>query len=238
MPEDKRKNFKSLENKPRNTFWGANQELQKEAARWPAFLALILLCLAYFLLSDRLTIGPGWLLFVLILVLLIPAVILRLRGNHRLNRLFLLGICWLVTLAEAISIALLLVSLPDKTVSAVSLLRDAGLLWGSNIVIFSLWYWQVDAGGPYARSHESGQDYHKQAELLFPVFTLKEQSDHYREWRPGFLDYLFVAFNTSTAFSPTDTPVLSVRMKVLSMIQGVISLVTVAALAARAVNLL
>jgi hypothetical protein len=80
--------------------------------------------------------------------------------------------------------------------------------------------------------------YHKQAELLFPQLTFLQQRPEFERWRPGFLDYLFVAFNTSTAFSPTDTPVLSVRMKALSMLQSLPSLITLATLAARAINIL
>ena len=80
--------------------------------------------------------------------------------------------------------------------------------------------------------------YHEQAELLFPQLTLLQQRPEFERWRPSFLDYLFVAFNTSTAFSPTDTPVLTKKMKALSMLQSLLSLVTLATLAARAVNLL
>ncbi len=217
---------------------GANRRLRKEARRWPALLALLGIGGAYAILSDRLTVGPGWLLPVFLAILASAAIISRLKGNHHLNHIFLVVVCVLVTLAEVASIGLLLVSLPDKTITAVSLLRDAALLWGSNIVIFSLWYWQIDGGGPYARSHESYQDYRQQAELLFPVLTLVEQQAKYKEWRPGFMDYLFVAFNTSTAFSPTDTPVLSTRFKALSMVQAIISLVTLATLGARAINIL
>lgn len=219
-------------------FQGANQELRKEIRRWPALLAILATGGSSAILSDRLTVGPSWLLLAFLGILVVPAIISRLRGNHRLNHLILLAVCLLVTLSEVVSIALLLGSLPDKTISAAGLLRDAAILWGSNIVIFSLWYWQVDGGGPYARSHESCQDYRQQAELLFPPLTLGEQRPKFQEWRPGFVDYLFVAFNTSTAFSPTDTPVLSARLKVLSMVQAIISLVTLAALAARAINIL
>lgn len=238
MLRDNENKFEPLEHLAQTVFRGANRELRKEVRRWPALLALIVIGVAYIFLSDQLTIGPNWLLLVFVAILVVPAVISRIKGNHKFNHILLLGICGLVTLAEFISVGLLLILLPDKIIGAASLLRDAALLWGSNIVVFSLWYWQIDGGGPYARSHESCQDYHQQAELLFPVLTLIEQRPRYSEWRPGFLDYLFVAFNTSTAFSPTDTPVLSARMKFLSMIQAIISLVTLAALAARAINIL
>ncbi|HEX2909570.1 MAG TPA: hypothetical protein VH186_02085 [Chloroflexia bacterium] len=214
------------------------KSLRKEARRWPALLALIIIGGAYAILSDRLTIGPSWILIPLMALLIIPAIITRLKGNHHVNHYLLLALCCLVTLAEITSISLLLATLPDKSVAPVSLLRDAALLWTSNIIVFALWYWQVDGGGPYERSHESCNDYRQNADLLFPQLTLTEARPAFKEWRPGFMDYLFVAFNTSTAFSPTDTPVLSTSVKVLSMVQAALSLVTLAALAARAINIL
>lgn len=238
MLQNNKSKLNTFEHEAQTILKGANRELRKEVRRWPALLAMVVIGGAYAILSDRLTVGPSWLLLVFLMILAVPAIISRIIGNHQLNHLLLLAVCLLVTLAEVISIALLLASLPDKSISADSLLRDAGLLWGSNIVIFSLWYWQIDGGGPYARSHELCQDYRQQAELLFPVLTLVEQRAKYSEWRPGFIDYLFVAFNTSTAFSPTDTPVLSTRLKVLSMVQAVVSLITLATLAARAINIL
>lgn len=92
-------------------------------------------------------------------------------------------------------------------------LRDAAILWVTNVVVFALIYWLLDAGGAYARSHEACEDYRQKADLLFPQLTLVEQRPQLAEWRPGFADYLFVAFNTSTAFSPTDTPVLGTTLK-------------------------
>jgi hypothetical protein len=219
-------------------FRGCDRELRKEVRRWPALLALLAIGGAYSVLSARLTFVPTWLLVSLLFLLGVPAIIFRLKGNHYINHLLLLALCCVVTFSELISIGLLLASLSDKSLSAFSLLQDAGILWGSNIVIFGLWYWQVDGGGPYARSHESCQDYRQQAEMLFPSLTVEEQKARFQEWRPGFMDYLFVAFNTSTAFSPTDTPLLTTRVKILSMIQSIISLVTLAALAARAINIL
>ena len=238
MSSNSKKLFKQLGFETWVIFRGADRELRKEVRRWPALLALLAIGGAYSVLSDRLTFVPDWLQVTLIVLLVIPAIIFRLRGNHFINHLLLLALCCVVTFSELVSIGLLLTSLSDKSLEAITLLQDAAILWGSNIVIFGLWYWQVDGGGPYARSHESCQDYRQQAELLFPCLTVDEQKARFQEWRPGFMDYLFVAFNTSTAFSPTDTPILTTRIKILSMIQSIISLVTLAALAARAINIL
>jgi hypothetical protein len=230
--------FKNLESQAGAVAGGVGRELKKEVSRWPALVALLVIAVVYAFLPDRLAIGPRWLLFPVIVSLVVPALIFHRLGNHRLNHFISLALCFLITLAVAASITLLLLSLPDKTIPAATLLWSAGLLWGTNIVVFALWYWQVEAGGPYGRSHESANIYHLQAELLFPQLTLLEQRPELTHWRPNFLDYLFVAFNTSTAFSPTDTPILSTRLKVLSMTQSVLSLITVATLAGRAINIL
>lgn len=212
--------------------------LKRETSRWPALLALMVIGGAYAVLSERLTGGLGWLLLPVLVLLAVPAIISRLKNYHQLNHYFLMAICAVVTLAEVISTSLLILTLAAKSVSAVSLLRDAALLWACNVVVFALWYWQLDAGGPYKRSQHSCQDYYQKAELLFPQLTLLEARPDLAEWRPDFIAYLFVAFTTSTAFSPSDTPVLSGRIKFLSMLQAVLSLVTLATLAARAINIL
>ena len=114
-----------------------------------------------------------------------------------------------------------------------ALLRSALALWITNILVFALWYWKLDAGGPLGRDHSRCRI---ASAFLFP--QLSSNLEHYDGWSPQFLDYLFVAFNTSTAFSPTDVPVLSRWAKVLMMVQASISLATIAILAARAVNIL
>jgi hypothetical protein len=111
------------------------------------------------------------------------------------------------------------------------LLRSAALLWISNVLVFASWYWRLDAGGPLLRARRAA---HRQGAFLFPQMTRPQEEN----WRPGFIDYLFLAFNTSTAFSPTDTAVLSPWAKALMMLQSCISLASIAVLAARAVNLL
>ena len=128
------------------------------------------------------------------------------------------------------SLILLIAALPDHKESPRDLLRSAAALWASNILVFASWYWRLDGGGPHQRELDGTQ---AESAFLFPQMT---QGDNV--WMPGFIDYLFLAFNTSTAFSPTDSPVLSRWAKVLMMIQSSISLTTLALLAARAVNIL
>ncbi|HTW94487.1 MAG TPA: DUF1345 domain-containing protein, partial [Tepidisphaeraceae bacterium] len=127
------------------------------------------------------------------------------------------------------SIVLLISALPQQTEKPIALLKSAAALWFTNVLIFALWYWRLDAGGPHARE---AREKHEEGAFLFPQMTMHEP------WTPQFVDYLFLAFNTSTAFSPTDAPVLSRWAKVLMMIQSTISLTVIAVLAARAINIL
>jgi len=128
---------------------------------------------------------------------------------------------------------LLILRLPRHLDPPQELLRAAAALWVANILVFASWYWRLDAGGPNQRDL---RDQHNEGAFLFPQMITPWESD--KNWRPGFVDYLFLAFNTSTAFSPTDVPVLSRWAKLMMMMQALISLATVALLAARAVNIL
>ena len=136
------------------------------------------------------------------------------------------------------SLVLLVSRLPSHKDPPAHLLLSAGALWVCNLLVFANWYWRLDAGGPHQRDlHHS----HTDGAFLFPQMVLdpelrREMGED--EWRPGFVDYLFLAYNTSTAFSPTDVPVLSRWAKLLMMVQASISLATIALLAARAVNIL
>jgi hypothetical protein len=131
------------------------------------------------------------------------------------------------------SLALLIAALPKHEVDPKILLRSAVALWVTNILVFALWYWRLDAGGPHEREKVSG---HQDGAFLFPQMNMGAGSD--LEWSPNFVDYLFLAFNTSTALSPADTQVLSRWAKIMMMTQATISLAVIALLAARAVNIL
>jgi hypothetical protein len=116
----------------------------------------------------------------------------------------------------------LVTTLSERDASAFWVLADAVLIWVSTVVTFAVCYWEIDGGRPAKRSMEA----HASEDLLFPQ---KDQHDGKRAigWTPGFREYLFLAFTTKSAFGPTDTPVLSRRVKVLTMIQSVLSLVVI-----------
>jgi hypothetical protein len=206
--------------------------------RWPAVLALFAVAGLRFALPRYLSVGPDWLSLVVVAVLLIPTVVTRRRGNHLMNQVFGYLVTSVVTLDMAWSLFLLIAALPSHKESPQTLLLSAAALWIANILVFASWYWRLDAGGPSARETRG---VHTDGAFLFPQMTLNPETKKAMgedTWNPGFVDYLFLAFNTSTAFSPTDVPVLSRWAKVLMMVQSLISLATVVLLAARAVNIL
>ena len=200
--------------------------------RWPAAVALLAVGALYGVLSDGLTLGPRAFLLALVAVLLVPLLTAHLRGRHRLARGFGFGVIGLVTVAVVASVFLLVSSSLGGGTPAPVLLQDAALLWVINVATFAVWYWEVDGGGP-AQRYSGGN---RSEDFLFPQTNLGDKAA--RAWSPGFVDYLFLAFNTSTAFSPTDTAFLSRRTKVLMMVQALLSLVILAVLVSRAINAL
>jgi hypothetical protein len=120
--------------------------------------------------------------------------------------------------------------------SGKSLLVDSVNIWLTNVIAFALWYWNIDRGGPAIR----GLIEHNKDDFLFPQMTVPNRRTEVPPlaWTPGFVDYLFLSFTNATAFSPTDTLPLSGRAKLLMMGQAGLSLITLALVAARAVNIL
>jgi len=205
--------------------------------RWPAILGLLAVGGLRLALPEELSVGPGWLLLAVVVGLLIPTVLARVRRRDRLNQGLGYALNAVVTLDMTWSLILLIAALPAHKESPLNMLRSAAALWVSNVLVFASWYWRLDGGGPNERDRQLKHD----GAFLFPQMSLSDEIKQQlgeENWRPGFVDYLFLAFNTSTAFSPTDSPVLSRWAKVLMMVQALISFTTVALLAARAVNIL
>jgi uncharacterized membrane protein len=206
--------------------------------RWPALIAILAVGGLYESLPSSLIVGPRWLFLAIVLATLVPTVISHYKEYHAMNRLFGFLVSGILTLGMTTSVVLLISELPKHTESPADLLISAGSLWATNVLVFALWYWRLDAGGPHRRDRRRA---HTDGAFLFPQMTLspeakREMGEH--NWSPNFFDYLYIAFNTSTAFSPTDTPVLARWGKVLMMVQSIISLTVLALLAARAVNIL
>jgi len=200
--------------------------------RWPAFIAMFAAACLYWALPEQLSVGPGWGLLAAIFVLLIPMAISTWQGAYRVARMLAFVANGVITLAMIASLSVLIQGLPTHRDSPQTLLRSAVALWITNILVFALWYWKLDAGGPLGRDQARGC---LDSSFLFPQMLTPEWR---ASWSPHFMDYLFLAFNTSTAFSPTDTAPLTRWAKAGMMLQSVISLTVVALLAARAVNIL
>jgi hypothetical protein len=115
---------------------------------------------------------------------------------------------------------------------AIALLWTAIDLWLTNVVLFTLIYWRLDRGGPAGRAG----DWHGSADFSFPRGDAGEGVSS--DWQPSFVDYFYLAFTTSTAFSPSEIYPLTDRAKILHIMQSLISLLTIVAIAARAINIL
>ncbi len=187
----------------------------------------------YLGLPEPFTLGPSWLLLVVVVILLIPITVSYHRGHYSVTRILTLTVNGVITIAMIASLAVLIRGIPQHRDPALTMLRSAGSLWITNVLVFALWYWKLDAGGPLGRESTRGN---LESSFLFPQMLMRKSADP--SWSPEFVDYLFLAFNTSTAFSPTDTAVLSRWAKVGMMLQSIISLAIVALVAARAVNVL
>jgi hypothetical protein len=206
------------------------EALHLRIPRWPAVVALLIITAAYSVVSETLTLVPRVGLSALVVVGLLLLFLARLRGHRRLVRTISFILIGAVTLAEVVSALLLVSILPRGEIAPTALLRDAAIIWGINVLTFALWYWEIDGGGPVMRRLKT----YEGTDFLFP----QRASGENEHWSPDFLDYLFVAFNHSTAFSPTDTAVLSRRAKTLVMIQATLSLMVIAVLASKAINAL
>lgn len=208
--------------------------------RWPTWLALIIIALLYEALPQIFYWGPRGLLLGLVTLLLIPLIITLWNNHNRINHYLILAVNILITLYTVISVSRLILATIHGQIGPNHLLLSSVILWTTNILVFALWYWSLDAGGPVQRELKESAG---PTAFLFPQVQLSLTqtigiSNSLKNWTPNFVDYLFLAFNTTTAFSPTDTPVLTRWAKCMTMLQALISLTIILMLAARAVNIL
>jgi hypothetical protein len=212
--------------------------VDKPEPRGQAVLAFLAICAIYLALPRDLVVGPIWLLPTLIVVLLVPTVVSHRVGKQSLNRTLGFVINGITTLALIGSVILLVRALPGHRESPVRLLRSGGLLWLTNVIVFALWYWRLDGGGPTLRQQEKKFG---SKSFLFPQMQIPHDERGQfacARWRPRFVDYLFVAFTQSSTFGPTDSPLLARWAKILTMVQILISLTIVVLLISQAVGVL
>jgi uncharacterized membrane protein len=204
--------------------------------RWPASLAVAAALVFSTTLPETLTIQPGWVIPVLEGALLIALQVTapsRHRGERRLIRFASLLLIALLNLAIVVSLALLVhVVLTGGPVTGRTLIFSGVQIWLTLILVFSLWYWELDRGGPTLRGH---------ADERRPDFLFQQMATHelgQMDWMPGFVDYLYLSFTNATAFSPTDTMPLTPQAKVLMLVEAFASITTIVMVAGRAVNIL
>lgn len=203
--------------------------------RWWVFLALAVAIAAQFALPSRFAVHPEYIAPSLEAVLLVILTVMHpQRMSRRTQQLRVASQALLAVLAgtNSVSVGLLIDEIVNGShIRPVTLLVGGGEIWLINTIVFALWYWEYDRGGPAARAQGASDV----PDLLFPQMT----DDHLaRDWEPMFPDYLYVSFTNSTAFSPTDTMPLSRWVKLLFAVQAALSFVTVALIVARSVNIL
>lgn len=205
--------------------------------RWPALLAVAVAIVLQVGLPDQMTPAPRWLLpgleALLLVVLLVTNPLRMGRGSRRLRALSI-GLAALVGLATAVSVVGLVVGLVGGRFGdgAAALLATGAAIWVTNVIAFALLFWEFDRGGPADRA--AGVAEHP--DFLFAQMQVPDMADP--DWEPAFVDYLYLSFTNSTAFSPTDTLPLSRWAKGGMLVQAMVSLVTVTLVVARAVNVL
>ena len=204
--------------------------------RWHVSLLVLVLIVLQALLPSELT-GSEALIVPLAELLLLA--IITLANPTRIDRrevwLRILGfaLIGLATVANAWALFRLVQLLVGSgTTEAPRLLITGANVWITNVIIFALWYWEADRGGPAARAVAPDPS----PDFLFPQMSL--QSPVFQDWEPRIIDYLYVSFTNATAFSPTDTMPLTRGAKLAMMLQSAISLATVVLVVARAVTML
>ena len=216
----------------------AHAHVDKPEPVWQALLAMVAVGGVYSALPRELVIGPTWLLPTVIAVLLAPTILTHRVGRHSFNHALGIVNNGIITVALIGSVSLLVATLASHKQAPLRLLRSGAELWLTNVLVFSLWYWRLDGGGPNVRDKhpEFGS-----RSFVFPQMQI-EKSERERfgveHWRPGFVDYLFIAFTQSSTFGPTDAPLLARWAKLLAAVQIFISLSIVILLIARAVGVL
>ena len=206
-------------------------------SRWPAFIAICAAIVLYYVLPENLIqFKPRQLFPVLEALLLVPILLTNVRDRWRRTswkRPVFMVLIVLVTASNFTALGLLVFQLTHGHANNGRELLRAGVdIWVTNIIIFALWYWELDRGGPIARLLPN----HPEPDFLFPQMTTPEAAP--KDWAPSFMDYLYVSFTNSTAFSPTDTMPLTEWAKLLMGAQTLASLLTIALVGARAVNIL
>ncbi len=204
---------------------------------WPASLALIACIVLYMILPSQLVIEPKWIVPALELAILIPLLWQRHRagGGQPWVRNIAIGLIAVINLANIISVIFLVHEMvkPGRLhATGRILIFSAIAIWVTNVIVFALWFWEFDRGGPLVRNTPA-EGY---PDFQFPQMENPRLAPP--QWRPHFVDYLYISLTNSAAFSPTDAMPLTKRAKMAMGVGSIVSLVTVVVVASRAVNIL
>lgn len=207
--------------------------------RWPVVLATFVVIFVLAALPGRIRLMPVWCLYIAGAAVVVPMAGIRLSTAKtrwlRIERTATLLVVGLMAAGTLGALAYLIVAMVGHSadMGGLELLTSSVAVWVSNVLMFALLYWQIDRGGPGARAGGVSP----RPDLYFsqegaPAEALPP------DWRPAFVDYLFLAFSTATAFSPTDVVPMTPRAKMTMMLESSISLVTIVVVGARAINVL
>jgi len=209
----------------------------REEPRVQVTIAVVVAIALIVALPARVANHPRWVLPGLAALLLIGVFIARSAGGERRAgalRAVSLALIAVMSISNATSAARLVVDLVrgEGIQNASTLLLTGGAIWLTNVIVFGLWYWEFDRGGPLERAKGTNP----YPDFLFPQMSTPELSPP--DWEPGFVDYLYMSFTNAMAFSPTDVMPMTRWAKLTMLVQSLISVMTLALVIARAVNIL
>ena len=210
----------------------------RDESRWPPALVILAVIFLLTTLPGHVEVLPVWVSYLAAFAAIGPMAAVRLTGGNTLwlgierMMIILLATAYVANTVAELADMIGVITLHPSGNNAFSLLSSSVAIWVANVLTFSLLYWQIDQGGPHARASASKV----KPDWVFPQPAKPE--DLSPDWRPLFLDYLYLGYNTATAFSPTDAMPLTRRAKMLMMTESTISLLTMVIVLSRAINIL
>jgi hypothetical protein len=211
-------------------------QLTRIESRWPVAITALAVLFLLTILPWRIRVFPIWVFYMGVIALIVPMAAIYLSSAKarwlRIERITTLLFCAIAEGATVVALARLLGAMVrgSREIGGNQLLTSSVAAWVMNVLTFSLVYWQIDRGGPASLAARTRRDW------LFPQEGVGDYSPP--DWRATFVDYLYLAYSTATAFSSTDVLPLTSRAKMLMMLESSISLVTIVAVASRAINIL
>jgi uncharacterized membrane protein len=222
----------------REAFMNEPASTIRDEPRWPPALAILAVLALLAALPGHVHVLPVWISYLAALAVIVPMAAVAVTSGNTLwlgierTMIILLAVVYVANTIGEVADMIGVITLHPTGNNAFSLLSSSVAIWIANVLMFSLLYWQVDGGGPYARASKLKI----RPDWVFPQPAAPE--DLPPDWRPLFLDYLYLGYNTATAFSPTDALPLTRRAKMLMMIESTISLLTMVVIVARAINII